>query len=1683
VPSYARDWNDVLRKDAYRGALHCEVSTLAYWRHIGIHGTAQGAATPAFFACGSDSCYGWAKDLVDEGHVLIKKDGRITLQDNSGEPDFTLNPEYAEDMLKNSPDHALRDMTTVVGVDFGAKLRPQLVMMPPMQSLEHGFVSVHKSLDAMADSGWFGVELADGIGKGKLSINSFPGRCQSIGCVPRAYSNVWRMIVNGSYGEHRELWTTVGVRERVFSLNSATGAGADKAIRRAEALAARVAKPTRGAISVQAISERAPYRAPARLPGSGEDGAAVLPPELKGFFYQLVVTIVKLDYVGGILGLEVILMGDDWSKYFHLFALARRQHWACQMMSLDPKAVAAGDLSDSVDAMLASMSKAELALISEYCMSMGTTPSSSVAQRYSNELMLKFMRRFHEEHLEVYAEWERTVPAFADYLAECRALSLETGYDETYLMVALCYTDDPTAATVGPVLACDMTETFDEECTAAGLIRGDASKRSFGVHLKWVGAYAFSTGLLSYMPKPKMMSADARLTEMSEGRLTVRQVMELGGLLHHVVFTLALPLHVMYNFYDGVDALRRSGRIAASVRRTLRALFICGGPPDDSPDGLLAIGRRHGFEVDNIDILVGGQILKPRTQQYVLTGLESRRWYYVHGANPCRTYSILHTPVLRTPRWPRGIVPMPRTWARLIAKDTAIMLFTAEVYGLADDLDLAWSGEHPSPRSDTSSIAHWPEYEHVGTQWHDKAFRDLAKRPTVDFFDMAQCYQGSDFQKYTRFIGSKRYLKHLRPRLKAGVMCSHKKHAKTAFGKDDGGHNVSESSAHYPPMMKDNMFAAAREAADEAGVNPVGGGDLDDARLVPTTKRSLGAIHAWQKGIKSRSGSSMLGSIFHGSVPQNVMRHRLHADAAKRGTNFPGISGNLYGDYYVVDLTGTRHLKLPIIALEFAGEGPLNLSTFEERIGGDGVVVLPCDSLIAPLIMASSARRSKLMVYLHELFMAMPVVLRLWSRLVVSHEFGVGNPICDRGSRGNKGEMLEIMAQLRLKPNEHKAHPDGVEFLDKASDFLESLSAEDRAMEMEVLAAMAQERDAARRLREQKASVALSRRSPRVGKAGVLVAAAALTQTTSALGAEVAERMSHQVGSAFSSCSLGDGAPPFRPARRLTELVSVVEAVSTLPAPLVAPPTARGGTVLAAHPPQVPRRLVASSPPLTSSLISTLRARPRGSAIAPVRLAAAPLDTIDEPDRLDRFTGWEAALLQDTSPFAILPNDPELLAGYLDMMRDSLENAYAESTNNTDKYHLRAWQHVCRKLGTPMWRTDVAANSGLDPVGHRRELVLSAIAGLLMYADMSPRSNKDPLANPRSMLQKLYGVSREHKKRGYIMARFTMATQVMVGLLHKYVRDHGIGGLAPSRKNPLTNEIIAAMLALPSGTVNKNGKLIIVWGQYMWIALRATFEVLAETGMRKGDVSKAYKSTAFRKGRITFAKIRWLINGTRVAAPTIAQLMSMTSGGVWIIFGALKNDPFGEFFGSKPAFLPFDAGATRNACRALRDLEIAAANAGLDVSKRDVTPLFGPALGVEWHHSLIEDIFMFMLLATGLVTKEEALGFSMHSWRIYLACALYSAGCPKERIMAILRWKSEEALLIYARLDDDERADWVSKGMSRIINSTTAEHLPRLDADEWVHRLQQSAADGSLGKAAAAADASDARDLDEMEDG
>jgi len=52
--------------------------------------------------------------------------------------------------------------------------------------------------------------------------------------------------------------------------------------------------------------------------------------------------------------------------------------------------------------------------------------------------------------------------------------------------------------------------------------------------------------------------------------------------------------------------------------------------------------------------------------------------------------------------------------------------------------------------------------------------------------------------------------------------------------------------------------------------------------------------------------------------------------------------------------------------------------------------------------------------------------------------------------------------------------------------------------------------------------------------------------------------------------------------------------------------------------------------------------------------------------------------------------------------------------------------------------------------------------------------------------------------------------------------------------------------------------------------------------------------------------------------------------------------------------------------------------------------------------------------------EDELSNYSFHSFRIFLACALLAAGCPRWMIKRMLRWRGDESLEIYARVSDGE---------------------------------------------------------------
>ena len=99
-----------------------------------------------------------------------------------------------------------------------------------------------------------------------------------------------------------------------------------------------------------------------------------------------------------------------------------------------------------------------------------------------------------------------------------------------------------------------------------------------------------------------------------------------------------------------------------------------------------------------------------------------------------------------------------------------------------------------------------------------------------------------------------------------------------------------------------------------------------------------------------------------------------------------------------------------------------------------------------------------------------------------------------------------------------------------------------------------------------------------------------------------------------------------------------------------------------------------------------------------------------------------------------------------------------------------------------------------------------------------------------------------------------------------------------------------------------------------------------------------------------------------------------------------------------------------------------------------------------------------------MVTTEELRNYSIHSFRIFVACALLSLQVSRHDIKRLLRWRGDLSLDTYARLNDDEWTKHVAGTYSANVNSTIAGRLASIgvfDLELTAFRLSGVAADAA----------------------
>lgn len=482
----------------------------------------------------------------------------------------------------------------------------------------------------------------------------------------------------------------------------------------------------------------------------------------------------------------------------------------------------------------------------------------------------------------------------------------------------------------------------------------------------------------------------------------------------------------------------------------------------------------------------------------------------------------------------------------------------------------------------------------------------------------------------------------------------------------------------------------------------------------------------------------------------------------------------------------------------------------------------------------------------------------------------------------------------------------------------------------------------------------------------------------------------------------------------------------------------------------------------------TLPATP--PALKPLRrsdqaAAAAAAVIVNAAD--DRAQGLVEASARLPGRLAPRPDDQ---ASWLATVRDMLRlqsRAAPRNTLNQENSNLKHWRAWCDHLNTDIIRPSVhhIASFGDDSVAAEQILWAAALPFIMNRMNeawvLQPKGRQLP-PKPSSAMAVLRGVRRIHVKRlGIETVSLTAAVQVCDGMLREYAERHGPEALIPRRKEPFTRELILGLLNISNGTRLSDGSTV-NWDTLEWRMMRALICFMAQSGFRKCTVSLPTGRT-WGPMHLSLSNVVWRIHAWGpdvVKAPSAIHFALLTAGDFALVRPPPdKADQLSLHWGADPIYLPYDPDEPICAARELAEAELARA---CPPDQRRMVPLFTDGRGLPLRHHRL-DPRLHAMLAT-LMPAGETHKYSWHSFRSWLACALLALKkpdgtptCSDGTIQCLLRWRSPEALRMYARLNPAEYGGLLSRAVLADVSSvrtTNAHSRVAYDYDSHAARLQ-----------------------------
>ena len=318
------------------------------------------------------------------------------------------------------------------------------------------------------------------------------------------------------------------------------------------------------------------------------------------------------------------------------------------------------------------------------------------------------------------------------------------------------------------------------------------------------------------------------------GRLTLDTALALGT---------APRLRSEANAVVPTSAALAGGEISPEHRRSRgRALILFAGQLPCGKGSLAEHLRGLDFEADHVDLLGGVDLSVRATQESFLLAISDGEYSFLFLSPPCSSFCIALEPNLRNLREPYGRQSVARDWGAYLDKHNAFFVFVARAARAAHDAHVPWLFEQPASRS--AGPARWPEFANRASAWELPVISELRESTGAAMSLLAQCQYGSEFQKFTSFMGSAECALAMQTELSSTCICVGA-HAKIARGYDEFGESRSAASAAYPSALAAAIARVAAAACPVVADSPTGPPQPPSrlrADAAPFTPRTNGVV-------------------------------------------------------------------------------------------------------------------------------------------------------------------------------------------------------------------------------------------------------------------------------------------------------------------------------------------------------------------------------------------------------------------------------------------------------------------------------------------------------------------------------------------------------------------------------------------------------------------------------------------------------------------------------------------------------------------------------------------------------------------------------------------------------------------------------------------------------------------------